>query len=98
VHRGISKSERLNKTTFDVFGGGFVHILAQGFVGLTDLFIHPSYMSSVSPLDPGNTGGFIGFMLAVVLIGVGTYLYLYYREKRQRWERAEALLREKGPP
>jgi hypothetical protein len=75
-----------------------VQVFAQGFIGLSDIFIHPSYLSSVSPLDYGETGGYLGITLGVILIGWGIFIYLYFRGRRKQKEQAESILRAKGPP
>jgi hypothetical protein len=49
-----------------------MQILAQGLVGITDIFIHPNYISSTSPMENPLIIG----MLAII-IGL-TYVIFFY--------------------
>jgi len=67
-----------------------VEIVAQGLIGVRDIFIHPNYLSSVTiyHLDPV---GFWLILLIVIGIPMWWFFYLYMRRLREK-------VRKRGPP
>ena len=59
-------------------------VFAQGTVGLGDLFIHPAYTSSVTPLNLDPEGfALIVILVSTFLLAWAFYMYFHYRDKRK---------------
>jgi len=79
-----------------------MQIFAQGLVGLADVFIHPSYISSVSPFETPGVQVLLVLAFCIALAGIGYYVVAVLQQRKlKRAQQKEALgtyLGEAGPP
>jgi H+/gluconate symporter-like permease len=76
-----------------------MQIFAQGIMGLSDMFIHPGYISAVSSIENDAGPGLIAFIIGTIIFCWAIFMYLWFKEKRKkREEEAETEISEVGPP
>lgn len=77
-----------------------MQVFGQGLIGSLDVFLHPHYTVSVSPMDFGENGATMSVFLCVMVISWAVYMYLYYWRKNRGKEGSpeDPDTTEKGPP
>jgi hypothetical protein len=61
-----------------------MEIFAQGAIGLPDIFIHPHYVSSVTPIDDNSNIAIAALLITVLVFMFGGYAYYWFKNKNKK--------------
>jgi hypothetical protein len=60
-----------------------VQVFGQGLTGSLDIFLHPHYTVSVSPMDFGDDIALLSIIVSLITAAGAFYLFTYYFFRRK---------------